>query len=139
MKSTPSRRPLRPGPAPSPTTLSPTSMSTSGRRSRIGAELLHALRRRRLPHVLDRRTRPRIPDGLLRAAGPGTEGTRRGRPAGLLDPPPRRVLGGRMNVAERMIEANGVELCTEPFGRFVSTARVDWSDHDSVIDYLVDY
>jgi len=42
-------------------------------------------------------------------------------------------------VAERMIEANGVELCTEPFGRFVSTARVDWSDHDSVIEYLVDY
>ncbi len=28
---------------------------------------------------------------------------------------------------------------TDQFGRFVSTARVDWSDHDSVIDYLVDY
>ena len=28
---------------------------------------------------------------------------------------------------------------TEEFGRFVSTARVDWSDTDSVIDYLVDY
>jgi pimeloyl-ACP methyl ester carboxylesterase len=28
---------------------------------------------------------------------------------------------------------------TGEFGRFVSTARVDWSDHDSVIDYLVDY
>jgi pimeloyl-ACP methyl ester carboxylesterase len=28
---------------------------------------------------------------------------------------------------------------TGQFGRFVSTARVDWSDHDSVIDYLVDY
>ena len=28
---------------------------------------------------------------------------------------------------------------TDRFGRFVSTARVDWSDHDSVIDYLVDY
>jgi pimeloyl-ACP methyl ester carboxylesterase len=28
---------------------------------------------------------------------------------------------------------------TEEFGRFVSTARVDWSDAESVIDYLVDY
>jgi pimeloyl-ACP methyl ester carboxylesterase len=28
---------------------------------------------------------------------------------------------------------------TEEFGRFVSTARVDWADTDSVIDYLVDY
>ncbi len=27
----------------------------------------------------------------------------------------------------------------EEFGRFVSTARVDWSDADSVIEYLVDY
>src|SRR3954463_5357284 len=28
---------------------------------------------------------------------------------------------------------------TEEFGRFMSTARVDWSDSDSVIDYLVEY
>jgi pimeloyl-ACP methyl ester carboxylesterase len=28
---------------------------------------------------------------------------------------------------------------TGDFGRFVSTARVDWSDTDSVIDYQVDY
>ena len=28
---------------------------------------------------------------------------------------------------------------TEEFGRFVSTATVDWSDPDSVIDYQVDY
>jgi pimeloyl-ACP methyl ester carboxylesterase len=28
---------------------------------------------------------------------------------------------------------------TEKFGRFVSTAQVDWSDADSVIEYLVDY
>jgi pimeloyl-ACP methyl ester carboxylesterase len=28
---------------------------------------------------------------------------------------------------------------TEEFGRFVSTARLDWSDPDSVIEYLVDY
>jgi pimeloyl-ACP methyl ester carboxylesterase len=28
---------------------------------------------------------------------------------------------------------------TEEFGRFLSTARVDWSDPGSVIDYLVDY
>ncbi|MFL5909114.1 MAG: alpha/beta fold hydrolase [Gaiellaceae bacterium] len=28
---------------------------------------------------------------------------------------------------------------TEEFGRFVSTAQVDWSDADSVIDYLVGY
>jgi pimeloyl-ACP methyl ester carboxylesterase len=28
---------------------------------------------------------------------------------------------------------------TEAFGRFVSTAEADWSDADSVIDYLVDY
>jgi pimeloyl-ACP methyl ester carboxylesterase len=28
---------------------------------------------------------------------------------------------------------------TEEFGRFVSTAQVDWSDVDSVIEYLVDY
>jgi pimeloyl-ACP methyl ester carboxylesterase len=28
---------------------------------------------------------------------------------------------------------------TEEFGRFVSTARVDWSDADSVVEYLVDY
>jgi len=28
---------------------------------------------------------------------------------------------------------------TEEFGRFVSTAEVDWSDADSVIEYLVDY
>ena len=28
---------------------------------------------------------------------------------------------------------------TEAFGRFVSTAQVDWSDADSVIEYLVDY
>jgi pimeloyl-ACP methyl ester carboxylesterase len=28
---------------------------------------------------------------------------------------------------------------TDEFGRFVSTARVDWLDPDSVIDYLVDY
>ena len=28
---------------------------------------------------------------------------------------------------------------TEEFGRFVSTAQVDWSDRDSVIEYLVDY
>ena len=28
---------------------------------------------------------------------------------------------------------------SEEFGRFVSTARVDWSHADSVIDYLVDY
>jgi pimeloyl-ACP methyl ester carboxylesterase len=28
---------------------------------------------------------------------------------------------------------------TEEFGRFVSTAQVDWSDPDSAIEYLVDY
>jgi pimeloyl-ACP methyl ester carboxylesterase len=28
---------------------------------------------------------------------------------------------------------------TEEFGRFVSTAKVDWSNADSVIEYLVDY
>ena len=28
---------------------------------------------------------------------------------------------------------------TEEFGRFASTARVDWADADSVIDYQVDY
>jgi pimeloyl-ACP methyl ester carboxylesterase len=28
---------------------------------------------------------------------------------------------------------------TEEFGRFVSTAKVDWSDADSMIEYLVDY
>jgi pimeloyl-ACP methyl ester carboxylesterase len=28
---------------------------------------------------------------------------------------------------------------TEEFGRFVSTAKVDWSDADSVIEYVVDY
>ena len=28
---------------------------------------------------------------------------------------------------------------TDAFGQFVSTARVDWSDTDSVIEYLVDY
>jgi pimeloyl-ACP methyl ester carboxylesterase len=28
---------------------------------------------------------------------------------------------------------------TQEFGRFVSTAQVDWSDADSVIEYLVDY
>ena len=28
---------------------------------------------------------------------------------------------------------------TEELGRFVSTATVDWSDADSVIEYLVDY
>jgi pimeloyl-ACP methyl ester carboxylesterase len=28
---------------------------------------------------------------------------------------------------------------TEEFGRFVSTAQVDWSNADSVIEYLVDY
>jgi pimeloyl-ACP methyl ester carboxylesterase len=28
---------------------------------------------------------------------------------------------------------------TEEFGRFLSTATVDWSDRDSVVDYLVDY
>ena len=28
---------------------------------------------------------------------------------------------------------------TDAFGRFVSTARVDWLDTDSVIEYLVDY
>jgi pimeloyl-ACP methyl ester carboxylesterase len=28
---------------------------------------------------------------------------------------------------------------TEEFGHFVSTVRVDWSDAESVIDYLVDY
>ena len=28
---------------------------------------------------------------------------------------------------------------TEAFGRFVSTAKADWSDAGSVIDYLVDY
>jgi pimeloyl-ACP methyl ester carboxylesterase len=28
---------------------------------------------------------------------------------------------------------------TDQFGRFVSTARVDWSDAQSVIDYMVDY
>jgi pimeloyl-ACP methyl ester carboxylesterase len=33
----------------------------------------------------------------------------------------------------------GLPPPTDEFGRFVSTARVDWSDHDSVIEYLVDY
>jgi pimeloyl-ACP methyl ester carboxylesterase len=33
----------------------------------------------------------------------------------------------------------GLPPPTDEFGRFVSSARVDWSDHDSVIDYLVDY
>ena len=33
----------------------------------------------------------------------------------------------------------GLPPPTGQFGRFVSTARGDWSDHDSVIDYLVDY
>jgi pimeloyl-ACP methyl ester carboxylesterase len=28
---------------------------------------------------------------------------------------------------------------TEKFGRFVSTARVDWADGDSLIDYMVEY
>src|SRR5919109_978758 len=67
-------------------------------------------------------------------------------------------------MAERMIAANGVELCSEPFGdpddppillvmgigasmlwweegfcRFVTTAEVDWSDPASVTEYLVDY
>jgi pimeloyl-ACP methyl ester carboxylesterase len=33
----------------------------------------------------------------------------------------------------------GLPPPTEEFGRFVSTAKVDWSDADSVIEYLVDY
>src|SRR3954449_465688 len=33
----------------------------------------------------------------------------------------------------------GLPPPTEEFGRFVSSASVDWSDADSVIDYLVDY
>jgi pimeloyl-ACP methyl ester carboxylesterase len=33
----------------------------------------------------------------------------------------------------------GLPSPTEAFGRFVATAEVDWSDADSVIDYLVDY
>jgi hypothetical protein len=36
-----------------------------------------------------------------------------------------------VKLAERMIEANGVKLCT--------TAQVDWSDAESVIEYLVAY
>ena len=28
---------------------------------------------------------------------------------------------------------------TEEFGRFMSTARVDWSDRDSIVDYVVEY
>ncbi len=46
----------------------------------------------RLPDVLGVRARPRGPDGLLRAARPRAEGTERGGPDGVLDPPPRRVL-----------------------------------------------
>ena len=72
-------------------------------------------------------------------------------------------------MAEQVIEANGVELCAESFGdladpsvllvstsiavssdravppstaefgRFVATVEVDWSDPESVIEYLVDY
>jgi pimeloyl-ACP methyl ester carboxylesterase len=33
----------------------------------------------------------------------------------------------------------GLPPPTEDFGRFVSAARVDWSDPESVVDYLVDY
>jgi pimeloyl-ACP methyl ester carboxylesterase len=54
-------------------------------------------------------------------------------------------------MVERMIETAGIELCTESFGdrvlpppaeefgHFVATARVDWSDAESVIEYLVGY
>jgi peroxiredoxin len=57
-----------------------------------GTERLRALRRCRPPHLLDLCARPRVHDGLLWIARPGTDGTQRGRPAGVLDPPPRRVL-----------------------------------------------
>lgn len=33
----------------------------------------------------------------------------------------------------------GLPSPTEAFGRFVATAQVDWSDSESVIEYLVDY
>jgi predicted dithiol-disulfide oxidoreductase (DUF899 family) len=45
-------------------------------------------------HTYSCYARRRIPAGLLPAARPGAEGTKRGRPARVLDPPPRRVLGG---------------------------------------------
>jgi pimeloyl-ACP methyl ester carboxylesterase len=35
--------------------------------------------------------------------------------------------------------ARGLPSPTEAFGRFVATTGVDWSDRESVIDYLVDY
>jgi hypothetical protein len=51
-----------------------------------------ARRRGRLPHVLDPGARPRVPDGLLPDPRSGAEGARRGRGAGALAPPARRVL-----------------------------------------------
>ena len=33
----------------------------------------------------------------------------------------------------------GLPPPTEEFGRFVATAEVDWSDHESVVEYLVGY
>jgi hypothetical protein len=53
-------------------------------------------------------------------------------------------------MAERLVEASGVELCTEVFGnpdeppilalpRVPGEVEVDWSDQASVIEYLVGY
>jgi pimeloyl-ACP methyl ester carboxylesterase len=53
---------------------------------------------------------------------------------------PDRVLSLVLISTSPALPAGG-ELAppTEEFGRFLSTARVEWSDPGSVIDYLVDY
>ena len=53
---------------------------------------------------------------------------------------PQRVLSlVLISTSPAVPVAGGLPAPTEAFGRFVSTAQVDWSDADSVIEYLVDY
>jgi pimeloyl-ACP methyl ester carboxylesterase len=56
-----------------------------------------------------------------------------------LDAPERVLSLVLISTAPAVPVGRALPAPTEAFGRFVSTAQVDWSDADSVIEYLVDY
>jgi pimeloyl-ACP methyl ester carboxylesterase len=56
-----------------------------------------------------------------------------------LDVPERVLSLVLISTSAAVPVGRGLPAPTEEFGRFVSTAHVDWSDADSVIEYLVDY
>src|SRR4026207_620624 len=71
--------------------------------------------------------------------------SRRAGPSRRRPPPPLPRASARLSSAARLVPAlprpggGALPAPTERFERFLATAEVDWSDRDSVVDYVVGY